>query len=86
MKGIISILFFVVISTSLHAQGCKCIGDNDGDGVMDCYDRCGDTPRGVGVTTHGCPKDTDGDGVPDYLDKQLITPTNCLPVDKDGIG
>jgi hypothetical protein len=30
--------------------------------------------------------DTDGDGVPDYRDKQLITPTECQPVDEDGIG
>jgi hypothetical protein len=30
--------------------------------------------------------DTDGDGVPDYKDKQLITPTECQPVDADGVG
>ncbi|MEJ7914203.1 MAG: OmpA family protein, partial [Chitinophagaceae bacterium] len=30
--------------------------------------------------------DTDGDGVPDARDKELITPTNCQPVDADGVG
>jgi hypothetical protein len=30
--------------------------------------------------------DTDGDGVPDDRDKQLITPTECQPVDADGVG
>jgi outer membrane protein OmpA-like peptidoglycan-associated protein len=64
----------------------KCDADKDGDGVSDCYDRCGDTPGGVAVDTHGCPLDTDGDGVADYKDKQLITPTECQPSDADGIG
>lgn len=64
----------------------KCDADTDGDGVSDCYDRCGDTPGGVAVDTHGCPLDTDGDGVADYKDKQLITPTECQPSDADGIG
>jgi outer membrane protein OmpA-like peptidoglycan-associated protein len=30
--------------------------------------------------------DTDGDGVPDSRDKQLVTPTECQPVDADGVG
>ena len=60
--------------------------DSDGDGVPDMFDRCPNTPAGVGVDSHGCPLDTDGDGVPDYLDKELITPTSCQPVDADGIG
>jgi OOP family OmpA-OmpF porin len=30
--------------------------------------------------------DTDGDGVPDFKDKELITPTQCQPVDADGVG
>lgn len=60
--------------------------DSDGDGVPDMFDRCPNTPAGVGVDSHGCPLDTDGDGVPDYLDKELITPTICQPVDADGVG
>jgi|GEM_PF-56298 len=60
--------------------------DEDGDGVTDQFDKCPKTPQGIPVDVHGCPLDTDGDGVPDYKDKQLITPTECQPVDADGIG
>ena len=60
--------------------------DEDGDGVTDQFDKCPHTPPGVAVDVHGCPLDTDGDGVPDYKDKQLITPTECQPVDADGVG
>jgi OOP family OmpA-OmpF porin len=60
--------------------------DADGDGVTDQFDKCPDTPAGVKVDATGCPMDTDGDGVPDYKDKQLITPTECQPVDADGVG
>ena len=63
-----------------------CDKDSDGDGVSDCYDKCPDTQAGVAVDTKGCCLDTDGDGVCDYKDKQLITPTECQPVDADGIG
>ncbi len=60
--------------------------DEDGDGVTDQFDKCPHTPAGIAVDSHGCPLDTDGDGVPDYKDKQLITPTECQPVDADGVG
>ena len=60
--------------------------DEDGDGVTDQFDKCPHTPAGIAVDAHGCPLDTDGDGVPDYKDKQLITPTECQPVDADGVG
>ncbi len=62
------------------------LSDTDGDGIADQFDKCPGTPSGVAVDSHGCPMDTDGDGVPDYLDKQLITPTECQPVDADGVG
>ncbi len=68
-----------------HGTG-DCDADADADGVSDCFDRCPDTPNGVGCDTHGCPIDTDGDGVPDFKDKQLITPTECQPTDADGVG
>jgi outer membrane protein OmpA-like peptidoglycan-associated protein len=60
--------------------------DADGDGITDQFDKCPGTPAGVAVDSHGCPMDTDGDGVPDDRDKQLITPTECQPVDADGVG
>jgi OOP family OmpA-OmpF porin len=68
--------------------------DTDGDGVIDLFDRCPDTPLGVPVDGFGCPADVDHDGVPDYLDSCPGTPagtkvdrTGCpLPSDSDGDG
>jgi len=71
---------------SKKAPTNNCDKDADGDGISDCFDRCPNTPGGVSVDSHGCPFDTDGDGVADYKDKQLITPTECQPVDADGVG
>jgi hypothetical protein len=62
------------------------LDDTDGDGVIDQLDREPNTPAGSPVDTHGVSLDTDGDGVPDHKDKQLITPTECQPVDADGVG
>ena len=57
--------------------------DSDGDGVVDSKDTCPDTPKGVTVSSSGCPLDSDGDGVYDYLDKCPDTPID-LKVDADG--
>lgn len=45
--------------------------DTDGDGVIDLWDNCPNTPAGVAVDEYGCPLDGDKDGVPDYLDDEL---------------
>ena len=62
------------------------LDDADGDGVTDQFDHEPNTPAGAPVDSHGVSKDTDGDGVPDLKDKELITPTQCQPVDADGVG
>ncbi len=85
-KGFI-ILMLLLLHQILAAQiKCSCDSDADGDGISGCFDRCPNTPAGATVDSHGCPMDTDGDGVADYLDKQLITPTECQPVNKEGVG
>jgi len=48
--------------------------DSDGDGVIDMFDRCPNTPQDVAVDSHGCPIDSDDDGVADYLDQCPNTP------------
>jgi outer membrane protein OmpA-like peptidoglycan-associated protein len=62
------------------------LDDADGDGVTDQFDLEPNTPAGTPVDTHGVSRDTDGDGVPDSKDKELVTPTQCQPVDADGVG
>jgi len=62
------------------------LDDADGDGVTDQFDNEPNTPANTPVDTHGVSRDTDGDGVPDSKDKELITPTQCQPVDADGVG
>jgi len=62
------------------------LDDADGDGVTDQFDNEPNTPANTPVDTHGVSRDTDGDGVPDSKDKELITPTQCQPVNTDGIG
>jgi opacity protein-like surface antigen len=58
--------------------------DSDGDGVSDEDDQCQGTPKGVEVTSKGCPKDQDNDGIPDHLDKQKNSPLGAV-VDPDGV-
>ncbi len=62
------------------------LDDTDDDGVINQLDKEPNSPAGCAVDTHGVTRDTDGDGVPDCKDKQLITPTECQPVDTDGVG
>jgi outer membrane protein OmpA-like peptidoglycan-associated protein len=62
------------------------LDDADGDGITDQFDLEPNTPKGAPVDTHGVSRDTDGDGVPDFKDKELVTPTQCQPVDADGVG
>ena len=62
------------------------LDDADGDKVTDQFDEEPNTPAGAPVDVRGVSRDTDGDGVPDFRDKELITPTQCQPVDADGVG
>lgn len=62
------------------------LDDADADGITDQFDLEPNTPSGAPVDSHGVSRDSDGDGVPDYKDKELITPTQCQPVDADGVG
>ena len=50
------------------------VEDQDGDGIMDGFDLCPYTPKGVDVYENGCPVDDDEDGVPNYkdLDNQTL--------------
>jgi OmpA-OmpF porin, OOP family len=75
------------INKPRHMQLPKPIlDDKDGDGITDQFDNEPNTPAGAPVDSHGVSRDSDGDGVPDYKDKELITPTQCQPVDADGVG
>ena len=62
------------------------LDDADGDKVTDQFDEEPNTPAGAPVDVRGVSRDTDGDGVPDFRDKELVTPTQCQPVDADGVG
>lgn len=59
--------------------------DADGDGVLDVYDDCRDTPAGASVDEKGCPRDTDEDGVYDGIDRCPGTPFGTR-VDEFGCG
>ncbi|MFT4564890.1 MAG: OOP family OmpA-OmpF porin [Gammaproteobacteria bacterium] len=72
--------------------------DTDGDGVLDIWDECPDTPAGVAVTSRGCPlenldRDADQDNIFDNFDECPNTPlgvpvnsVGCsLDSDRDGV-
>jgi hypothetical protein len=44
-----------VVPEDIPAQVCSGNGDSDGDTIIDCYDRCPNTGRGVAVDPDGCP-------------------------------
>ncbi len=52
--------------------------DEDGDGVVDLWDECLETPPNVKVDSKGCPIDADGDGIPDYRDDEPNSAMNAL--------
>ncbi len=58
---------------SINAQIKQMKGDDDGDGVINHYDKCGNTPLNSRVDSKGCPMDVDNDGVIDLYD-------NCVTV------
>lgn len=89
-----------VDATTLNSVGirlgvkipCPRLRDDDGDGVLDKFDKCLGTPANVAVDSCGCPLDTDKDSVPDYLDQCPGTPKGVqvdsvgCPIDSDGDG
>ncbi len=60
------------------------IGDDDGDGYMDGWDQCPNTPFGVDTDTTGCPLDDDYDGVPNYVDDEPFSRYGAF-VDERGV-
>lgn len=64
---------FAMVGISIFAGGGP-PRDEDGDGVPDHADRCGNTPSGATVDGFGCPSDGDGDGVLNGLDRCPNTP------------
>ena len=51
--------------------------DEDGDGVIDYYDRCLGTTKGAPVDAVGCTPDSDGDGFVDFIDSEPGSPLNA---------
>ena len=64
--------------------------DSDGDGIIDEFDECDETPAGAAVDTQGCsdsPTDEDGDGIPDwYEDNNGLDPANPTDSTQDSDG
>ena len=52
--------------------------DRDQDGVVDVWDKCLETPKGVQVDDFGCPLDDDKDGFANYKDKELHTELDSI--------
>lgn len=45
--------------------------DTDKDNILDLFDNCPNSPKGIMVDKLGCCTDTDADGVPDYKDQEI---------------
>ena len=58
--------------------------DSDGDGIIDLWDECPETPPNVKVDKKGCPFDKDKDGIPNYRDKEINSADTAI-VDTDGV-
>ena len=80
-KRLIEHLF---VEIDLDDMDMSLFDDEDGDGVVDFWDLCPDTPWGIEVDEDGCPFDTDGDGVPDYMDKEPNSRPGAI-VDEYGV-
>ena len=52
--------------------------DEDGDGVIDLWDECPNTPPEVSVDKKGCPLDEDKDGIPDFRDDELASADTAI--------
>ncbi len=76
-----------------YFAGYKRPDDEDGDGVLDPFDKCPGTPRGATPDKDGCPMDSDEDGIFDGIDLCAKTPKGALvneagctkDDDKDGV-
>ncbi len=69
---------------TLTGTSSPCIGDDDGDGVLNNVDQCPGTPPGDVVDANGCSSnqlDADGDGVSDAEDQ---CPNQAGPADNGG--
>ncbi len=60
-------------TASVRRDMDKLVGDVDGDGVADMYDKDNETPAGVVVDGSGRALDVDMDGIPDYMDEDPFT-------------
>jgi len=77
-NGVTDIVCGGVVEEAPVSAPAPVVWDSDGDGVIDEYDNCWNTPAGVTVDSKGCGIDSDGDGVPDHLDQCPDTPLGTV--------
>ncbi|MCW1953298.1 MAG: gliding motility-associated C-terminal domain-containing protein [Flavobacteriia bacterium] len=77
-------------SASIATNFIVAVGDTDGDGVLDPFDLCPNTPSGAVVNSDGCAasqRDTDSDGINDSLDNcPFVANASQADADGDGVG